>query len=232
MSHIRSDGHPLKQLDFKGEIRDLALYADLLPPGIAFTAPRDGVTLNTDTPALEIQYQDSGSGLDLETLGVQVNAVVWPVTCRYGDTRASCTPTTGLPEGVVTLTATIADFQGNTSEAAEIQITIDTTPPIITLTSPPNGSSTNQALHSFVGSLSESALLTLNGEEVRVESTLRFSHGPVSLQEGLNVFELVATDAAMHSRRLDVRLTLDTVPPVAVDTVMVKVDDAAEGRVA
>ena len=87
VSHIRSDGHPLKQLDFKGEIRDLALYADLLPPGIAFTAPRDGVTLNTDTPALEIQYQDSGSGLDLETLGVQVNDVVWPVTCRYGDTR-------------------------------------------------------------------------------------------------------------------------------------------------
>ena len=85
VSHIRSDGHPLQQLDFKGEIRDLALYADLLPPGIAFTAPRDGVTLNTDTPALEIQYQDSGSGLDLETLRLLVNDVVWPVSCRYGE---------------------------------------------------------------------------------------------------------------------------------------------------
>ena len=231
LSHIRSDGYPLQQLDFKGEIRDLALYVDLLPPGIAFTAPQDGVTLNTDTPALEIQYQDSSSGLDLETLGLQVNDVVWPVTCRYGDTGASCTPTTGLPEGVVTLTATIEDFQGNSSEAAEIQITVDTTPPVITLTSPPNGSSTNQALHSFVGSLSELATLTLNGEEVRVEPTLSFSHGPVSLQEGLNIFELIATDAATNSRRLDVRLTLDTVPPVAVDTVMVEVDDAAEGRV-
>ena len=43
VSHIRSDGHPLQQLDFKGEIRALALYTDRLPPGLAFTAPRDGV---------------------------------------------------------------------------------------------------------------------------------------------------------------------------------------------
>ena len=51
------------------------------------------------------------------------------------------------------------------------------------------------------------------------------------MQEGLNIFELIATDAATNSRRLDVRLTLDTVPPVAVDTVMMEVDDAAEGQV-
>jgi RHS repeat-associated protein len=231
LSHIRSDGYPLQQLDFKGEIRDLALYVDLLPPGIAFTAPQDGVSLNSDTPALEIQYQDSGSGLDLETLRLLVNDVVWPVTCRYGDTGASCTPTTRLSEGVVTLTATIEDFTGNISEAAETRIIVDTTPPVITLTAPPNGASTNQALHWFVGSLSEPATLILNGEEVPVEATLSFSRGPVSLQEGINIFEFIATDAAANSRHLDVRLTLDTMPPVAVERAGIEVDDVGDGQV-
>ncbi len=231
VSHIRSDGHPLQQLEFKGEIRALALYTDRLPPALSFTAPRDGVTLNTNTPALEIHYQDSGSGIDLETLRLQVNDVAWSMTCQYGDTAASCTPTIGIPDGVATLTATIEDFTGNASEPAETRITVDTTPPVITLTSPSNGASTNQAQHAFVGSLSEPATLTLNGEEVRVESSLNFSHGPVLLHEGLNIFELIATDAATNSRRLDVRLTLDTVPPVAVDRGMIEIEDIEEGQV-
>ena len=115
ISHIRSDGHPLHQLALKGEIRDLALYADLIPPDLAFTAPRDGIALNSNTPTIEIQYQDSGSGVVLETLFLQANDADVPVICQYGAIGASCTPAIGLPEGIVTLTATIQDYAGNTS---------------------------------------------------------------------------------------------------------------------
>jgi RHS repeat-associated protein len=231
VGHIRSDGHLLQQLDLNGEIRDLALYTDLIPPGIAFTAPRDGVVLNTNTPAIEIQYQDSGSGTHLETLLLQANAGDLPVLCHYGDTEASCTPSGALPEGAVTLTATIQDYAGNTSPAAETRFIVDTTPPIITLSSPVDGTSTNQSVQSFVGSLNELATLTLNGMEVQVGTNRTFNHGPVSLQEGLNTFELIATDAVGNSHQLDVRVTLDTVPPAAVDKVSVEVSAVAEGQV-
>jgi RHS repeat-associated protein len=231
LSHIGSAGHPLQQLDFNEEIRDLALYVDVFPPGIAFTAPEEGASLNINTPMLEIQYHDNGSGIDPETMRLQVNGVIWSVTCRSRATGASCTPNTGLPEGVVTLTATVEDFTGNTSEAAETRVTIDTIPPVITLTSPPNGATTNQPQHSFVGSLSEPATLTLNGEEVRVEPNLSFSHGTVALQEGLNILELIATDAAANSRRLDVRLVLDTVSPATLGRGAVEVDDVGGGQI-
>jgi RHS repeat-associated protein len=231
LGHIRSDGHLLQQLDLKGEIRDLALYTDRIPPGIAFTAPRDGVTLNTNTPTIEIQYQDSGSGIDLETLLLQVNAGDLPVICQYGDTGASCTPSSGLPEGAATLTAAIQDYAGNTSQEAATRLTVDTTPPVITLSSPVDGTSTNQSLQAFVGSLNELATLTLNGVEVQVGTNRAFNHGPVSLQEGLNTFELIAKDAVGNSRHLDIRVTLDTVPPAAVDQVLVEVGETVEGQV-
>jgi RHS repeat-associated protein len=231
VSHIRSDGYLLQQLDLAGEIRALALYGDRLPPGIAITAPQDGVTLNTNTPTIEIQYQDSGSGVDLETLFLLANDTELSVICQYSVTGATCTPTTGLPEGIVTLTATIQDYAGNTSEEAEARFTVDTTPPFIALTSPVDGTSTNQSPQSFVGALSELATLTLNGVDVEVGSNLGFAHGPVSLHEGSNAFELIATDAAGNSRHLDLRITLDTRSPAAVDKALIEVGDVVEGQV-
>src|SRR5262245_66372110 len=67
VAHVRSDGYLLQQLDVKGEIQALALYADVTTPEIAFTAPEDGTTLSTSTPTLQIHHQDSGSGAALTT---------------------------------------------------------------------------------------------------------------------------------------------------------------------
>jgi RHS repeat-associated protein len=230
VSHFRSDGHPLHQLELKGEIRDLALYADLTPPGLALTAPRDGVTLNTNTPSIEMQYHDSGSGVDVETLYVRANDAEVAASCQYGEAGASCTPTTGLPEGVVTLTATVQDYAGNPAEAAEVRVVIDTTPPVIALASPADGTTTNQVLQPFVGSLSELATLTLNGAVVQVGSNLVFQHGPVTLQEGLNIFALSATDAAGNNAQHTVQVTLDTVAPAAAEQTLIQVGDIAEGQ--
>jgi len=229
--HLRSDGYFLHHVELQGEIRDLALYADRMPPAIAFTAPRDGVTLNTNTPAIEMQYQDSGSGVDPQTLLLLANNAAVPVVCQYGTTGVTCTPTAGLPEGAVTLTVAIQDYAGNNSEEAETRIAVDTTPPLITLTSPVDGAFTNQPWQSFVGSLSELATLTLNAVEVQVGSNHAFTHGPVSLREGLNTFDLVATDAVRNSSQLRVRVTLDTVPPGTVDKALIEVGDVSEGQV-
>jgi hypothetical protein len=231
VSHFRSDGHPLHQVELEGGIRDLALYVDLTPPGLALTVPRDGVTLNTNTPRIEVQYHDRGSGADVETLRVRANDAEVAASCQYSETGASCTPTAGLPEGVVTLTATVQDYAGNPAEAADVRVTIDTTPPVITLTSPADGTTTNQVLQPFVGSLSELATLTLNGVAVQVGSNRAFQHGPVTLQEGLSIFALSATDAAGNNTQRAVRVTLDTTAPAAAEQTLVQVGDVSEGQV-
>jgi hypothetical protein len=231
ISHLRSDGHPLHQLTWKGEIQDLALYADLTPPGLALTAPRDGSTLTTNAPTIEMEYHDSGSGVDVETLRVRANDADMPTSCQFSETGAACTPTTGLPEGVVTLTAAIQDYAGNLAEADDIRVTIDSAAPVITLISPLDGAVTNQALQSFVGSLSEVSTLTLNGMAVQVGANLGFNHGPISLQQGLNVFALVATDAVGHSSHRTVQITLDTAPPAPIENTSVQVSDVSEGQV-
>ncbi|HSF33186.1 MAG TPA: RHS repeat-associated core domain-containing protein, partial [Candidatus Tectomicrobia bacterium] len=231
VTHIGPDGHLIQQLELKGEILDLALYTDRIPPGLAITAPQDGGTLNTNIPSIEFQYQDSGSGVDLETLLLLANDTDLPVICQYSVTGATCTPIRGLPDGIITLTATIQDYAGNTSEEAKVRFTVDTTPPFIALTSPVDGISTNQSPQFFAGTLSEMATLTLNGVDVQVGPDLGFAHGPVSLHEDLNAFELIATDAAANSRRLDIRITLDTQSPAAVDKALIEVGDVVEGKV-
>jgi hypothetical protein len=231
LSHLRSDGHRLHDLKFKGEIRDLALYADVIPPTLALVAPHDGSALNTNTPNIKLHYRDSGSGVDPATLVLQTNGRDGAVSCHFSDAEATCTPVRALPEGQVTLTATIQDYAGNTAEPATRTITIDTTPPLITVTAPLDGSVTNQARQTVVGSLSEAATLTLNGTSVPVGPNRAFSYGPLSLQEGLNTFALIATDAVGNSSHRSVRVTLDTVPPTAVDQRKVNVSEVSDGQV-
>jgi RHS repeat-associated protein len=231
LSHRHSDGHPLHNLKFKGEIRDLAFYADVIPPTLTLVAPHDGTALSTNTPSIELQYRDSGAGVDPATLVLQANNVDVAVSCRYSEAGTTCTPARALPEGRVTLTATIQDYAGNTAEPATVTFTVDTIPPVITVTAPIDGTLTNQPLQTFVGSLSEAATLTLNGTGVHVGPNLAFSHGPLSLQEGFNTFELIAADAVGNSSHRNVRVTLDTVPPAAVEKGKLTVSDVSDRQV-
>ena len=153
------------------------------------------------------------------------------MSCQYGETGVLLHPSSGLPEGLVTLTATLQDYAGNTTEADEVHLTVDTIPPVITLTSPVDGTSTNQSSQASVGSLSEAGHVDPErGGRHMWPPNLSFTHGPVSLQEGLNSFELIATDTAGNSRHLNVHVTLDTVPPAAIDKALIAVDEP-EGQV-
>ncbi|MGH8059191.1 MAG: hypothetical protein ACREOH_18470, partial [Candidatus Entotheonellia bacterium] len=79
--------------------------------------------------------------------------------------------------------ATVADHVGNRSAEVSVHVTIDTTPPAITLTTPADGTLTPQVQQTFVGQLSEAARLTLNGQSVSVQADLTFLHGPLTLVE-------------------------------------------------
>ncbi len=204
---------------------------DTIPPVVAFTAPQVGSLLNTTTPVIEVSYSDLGVGIDPGTLHLQANAQDLPGNCTFADATAMCSPSTELPQGRIILTATIADRAGNISAPAEISFTVDSIPPRIALTTPPDGTRTNQAQQAFVGQLSEASVLTLNAQPVSVRPDLTFLHGPVTLTEGLNTFTLIAIDLAGNRSQLRVQVTLDTVPPAPVDKSQVRIGEVKDGQV-
>lgn len=77
---VDSGGEITHTLEFEGPVvRDLelAIYADLIPPVLSFQAPTERALLNTNTPTLELAYDDIGMGVDPETLqmGIRPKAV-------------------------------------------------------------------------------------------------------------------------------------------------------------
>ncbi|HEV8713074.1 MAG TPA: Ig-like domain-containing protein, partial [Candidatus Binatia bacterium] len=229
--HIGRIGQTLKTLDLQGPpIQDLVLYQDLLSPLLSFTAPAPDTFLATNTPALRLSYGDIGQGVDPTTLQLQDNEAALTATCTTTATAAACTPSTALPEGQITLTATITDFAGNASLPATVSFTVDTLAPAITISTPLDGTLTNQANQHVVGRLSEMASLTLDGQAVSVGTDLTFTQA-VILQEGLNQFTLVATDRAGNVGQHILRVTLDTVPPSAPDRGQIVVSSVANSQV-
>jgi len=91
------------------------VVGDVLPQAPTITSPADGASVASTTPLI------SGTGVPGDTVTVNgaCTAVVGP------DGHWSCTPSTALPSGLVTLTATQADQTGNPSAAsAPVAITV------------------------------------------------------------------------------------------------------------
>ena len=157
---------------------------DTIPPLLALTAPPDGAILNTNLPEIRINYSDIGSGVEVATLNIQANGTSLPVNCAFAATSATCTPNSPLPEGVVTLTGTLRDFAGNLSPQAQVNFTVDTTPPQLAFTAPAEGSTvgtttpTTQISYSDAGSGVDTATLSIqaNGGALGVDC----SFGPAS----------------------------------------------------
>ena len=89
--------------------------------------------LSASQPPLEVSYRDLGQGVNPATVRMQANGAALQVACTPTDVTARCTPHVSLADGVVTLTATVQDYAGNTSLPATLRITVDTVPPL-----PPN----------------------------------------------------------------------------------------------
>jgi RHS repeat-associated protein len=230
VAHAGPGGQLLRVVDFQppADIRGLALYADLIAPQLQIVLPAPGSYVNTQTPTLQVSYSDIGSGVDATSLAFQFSGGALAASCTYGAAGATCTPGTPLPAGPITLTATVKDFAGNAAPPAAVTFTIDTTPPVVTILSPAAGLLTNQPQQTVVGAVSKRATVTVNGAAAVVTPSLTFTL-PITLQEGPNAIVAVATDLAGNQGAATVQVTLDTIPPAAVDPQKVTVTTPAGG---
>ncbi len=155
---------------------------------------------------------EPGSAVNLyltNSQGIQV-----PAGSGSADSQGAFTfPDIALADGNNTFTATATDSAGNTSgPSAEVSVLFDTRPPVITITAPENNSFTNQAQVLVTGSVDEPVTLKINGTAVTMDG-LAFERA-LTLTEGINSIQVMATDLAGNSSTATVLVTLDTAPPV------------------
>jgi hypothetical protein len=236
VAHYGADGERIALLQDLGDgvIKRLsrsALYADLDPPEMAITAPGQGALLRNNQPAIELSYFDLGVGVDPDSIRISAASTTIPVSCSASATTARCVPVAPLPEGPVTIRATIADRMLNASEPAELALVIDTQPPVIRIDYPAADTMTREPTLIITGALSEAGTLAVDGTSVPVDDAGRFSVGR-TLREGPNTFSLLATDRAGNTSARSVHVVLDTVVPPVPSADLIEIGEPEGDQVA
>jgi len=94
----------------------VTLNIDTTPPTLAFQSPAAGSVLQTTTPPIDVIYSDNITVV-ANTLQFTVNGASLAVSCQSLAGGATCTPSAALPEGSVTLAASMQDTAGTTGTA-------------------------------------------------------------------------------------------------------------------
>ncbi|MDR3277421.1 MAG: hypothetical protein LBT12_01500 [Oscillospiraceae bacterium] len=127
-----------------GDFMDaLKLYVtESVKPVVEITAPAPGGYVPTASPVISLLLleEDTGSGINLASLAITVNGRT------YGAESVTATPVTNgyacqfsaavLPDGAYTLTAAVADNDGNMADTADVSFVVDTIAPSVIITAP------------------------------------------------------------------------------------------------
>lgn len=186
-------------------------------PALAISYPADGAVVSAASMTVTGTVSDNVSTV----AGVTVNGQ--PALVADGAFSASIS----LSPGVNTITAEAVNAVG-LSTVQSITVTLDTVPPVITLTAPAQGAILSDNNVTVTGTASDDgsgiASLTVNGQEVPVGEGGAFS-AIVQIPDGAGSITAVAVDRAGLSSQQTVQVIVDTTPPALT------VDSPAEGEI-
>ncbi|MDE3197388.1 MAG: hypothetical protein KGN84_13650, partial [Acidobacteriota bacterium] len=166
---------------------------------VSVTGPGDGVAIASPSNLLYTNTSPvnvSGSVGD-PNAKVAVNGINAPVT---GGQFLATVP---LVEGLNTLTAVSTNTDG-TASTASVQVTLDTTPPHLTIDSPQSGATTTASTITVTGTANDIVVGTVNSGDVQVVvngvvaqvANRTYSAANVPLQMGANTISAVGHDRA------------------------------------
>lgn len=200
-----------------------------IKPTISLISPSSGARVISATPKIEFSLRDSGSGVDISTLSLKIDNGTAITHNSSGMTANSVTggydcvyiPRTPLGEGTHNITITVKDNDGNMSELLSSSFVVDTMPPALNITSPAVGLVTNNKTITVSGSTNDETSspvtisIKLNGVD---QGTVEVANGKfsktVTLTEGENTIEVIATDTAGLTTEGTRTVTLDTKAPI------------------
>ena len=189
-------------------------------PVLAFTYPTAGAFLSNATPTIKFKITDNDSGVDASKIALKIDGAAvtsFTKTAITGGYECSYTPSNALADGEHTIEIGGSDNDGNAATAKSIKFTVDTIPPVLTITNPVNGLITNKAALIVSGTTddvtSKPVTVTVNGTAVTVNSNGTFSK-EITLKDGANTITVIATDKAGKTTTVTRTVTLDTSAPV------------------
>lgn len=181
----------------------VAVIVDSVAPQIAVSAPAQRLITNQST------IQIIGTVSDLAPVTLRLGDVLVPLTDNTFSQPASL-----APEGDRTLTLRATDAAGNES-TFDVHVTLDQTPPDLSVTTPDAGATLGSAPISAQGFVYDAAATTVsvNGmPATRVQDAWKALVGGVS--DGPQRLTIVATDAAGNTQTVTRDVTLDLSAPL------------------
>ncbi len=198
------------------------LADDTVPPSLSILTPAPGSFVFLNRPTIEVAYSDD-SGVDTSTLAFSANGAAIAADCQLSETGGQCAPASALPEGAVTLEASISDLAGNPG-SAQVQFTVDTLPVEVAIAAPGDGLITKDAEVQVSGTVGADVIsVQVNGVAAPLAGT-SFT-ATVPLREGINMLVALATKANGKTGTASVDVTRDIVAPV------VRIDSPRDGFV-
>lgn len=203
---------------------------EIIKPTITISSPSSGAYITNSQQRIEFTVTDEsgGSGVKLSSVTLKVDSDTYTSTST-GMVTASITngysftytPQTALTEGSHTITINATDNDGNIAVTKSAVYTVDTVPPMLSLSSPTSNLITNKATCTVTGVTNDSTsspvtlTILLNGTSqgtITVNSDGSFSKA-VTLAEGSNTIKVTATDKSAQSTSISRTVKLDTTIP-------------------
>jgi len=200
------------------------------PPVITITAPSGGAYSGNSTPFITFSIVDTESGVAPSTITLKIDGgtaigvgsagmVGTAITNGYSYTY---TPQAALSDGAHTITIDAKDNDGNSAVQVSSTFTVDTVPPSLNVSSPASsGVWSASKSYTVTGTVADttsgavSVKLVVGGT---VQKTLTNQSGSftetVTLVEGANTLDVIATDKAGKETTVTRTINVDTVAPV------------------
>lgn len=209
IARVSSDAESVDRISFNPPIRiwDLATNTDWISPALEIASPAEHACLSESTPSIDLTFSDRGWGVDSSTLQIFTDQIPVTSSCTTAAEGASCRVLDPLPDGELSLEAIVEDYAGNLSAPSRRTVVIDTVPPQIFVTEPPDGSVVGEPEVLISGTVSEPAELSIAGVPVALGEDLTFSDVEVSLEEGPNEIEITTVDCAGNTSHRTLAVT-------------------------
>ena len=186
----------------------ILIEIDLTPPVILIYEPANGSYINYSEIRVNWYCYDNNTGVDIVQFRIGDNA--------WGSAPVDMNSTIALKDGSYILYVKAIDLAGNI-KIVILEITIDTNPPQIVITSPQNNTLYNMSYIVLSWSIDEinmnETIIYLNGT-----SFLKISYVQHSLyiwlpRDGLWIITIRAVDLASNSVVVKIVVNIDTTPP-------------------
>jgi len=194
----------------------IVINPDVTAPIVTFTNPLNNSATNQSQQIIT-GFLSEAASLSIDNQSVTLNA----------DNSFSFGPIT-LAEGLNIVTVIATDIAGNT-RLQTLNVSLDTVAPVLTVNTPEDGLLTNQSTVSFSGTVNEPAGLTINGHAVVLQTNTNNFSADISLAEGSNTVDLIATDLAGNTASQTINVTVDTAEPTVPNIGLINRGNPANG---